>query len=125
MAARRHSRTPMTLTKDQQTALILAADKDEALRNRLEYALGIKLAELTFQEKLNAMYQLQEQGFALGSLAGAMRGFRDFDRETELRQYGVAAEDRLATLEEQVRMLQEAVDEKDQRIAQLTAGRMT
>jgi FMN phosphatase YigB (HAD superfamily) len=123
MPARRHSRTPMVLTKDQQETLVKAADRDAATRERLERTFGVVWQNTTFQERLQLLHRLQEEGYALGSLAGALRGAREFDREITLREYGVDTEDRARQLEEQVAMLHEQLAERDATIKNLMGSK--
>lgn len=123
MAARRHSRTPQVLTKDQQEALVKAADTDSAMRERLEAALGVVWSNLNFGQRLQALREMQETGYSAGSIAGALRGIRDLDREVELKTHGMSIEDRVLVAEERIRVLEAEVAERDQTIKGLMSGR--
>jgi DNA-binding transcriptional MerR regulator len=89
----------------------------------LERLFGVVWQNLTFQERLQHIHRLQEHGYELGSMAGALRGKREFAREVELRLHGIDTEDRLAQAEEQISVLREQLAERDATIKELMSAR--
>lgn len=120
--ARRHSRTPMVLTKTEQEALVRAIDASDERIGSIELALEMRPGDwkdLTFGEKVIKIHEMQELGYALGSIAGALRGERDFEREVLHKRGNGSLEDRVAMLENQNQMLIERLAERDAEIHRL------
>lgn len=107
MAPRRHSRTPLMLTQDEQKIMVAAADDDPRIREFVERAFGVSWTGLPMQKKLQLVHDLDERGRVLGALAGAVRGHRDFEHEVTLYRDELAAEDKVRLLEEQVQTLKD------------------
>ena len=109
MTMRRQSRTPAVLTRDQQEYLVKTAETNPALLEKLERFTKTEWSKLTFQQKVKAIGDMQEEGYALGSLAGALRGIDDFDHELDKRDFGLEVNDRLLMLEQENSELRETV----------------
>lgn len=112
MATRRHSRTPMVLTDTNRRVMIAAADANPDLRAHIETLIGKAWASLTADQKVGALTEFEEVGYAAGSLAGAARGLSALESAAAQRRGDVSLADKVALLEEQVRAKDEELAAK-------------
>lgn len=106
---RRHSRTPLVLTDSDRRVMVAAADANADLRSHIETLIGKPWDTLTGDQKIGALRQFEEVGFAAGSLAGAARGLRALETAASERRGDVSLADKVALLEEQLAAKNERV----------------
>lgn len=109
MAPRRHSRTPLMLSIEEQKILVLAADNNPRLRESIERLFGVKWADLSMQQKIRLIHDFDEAGRAAGALAGAVEGHRNLERQVALYNDELATEDKLRLAEEQIQTLKDEI----------------
>lgn len=117
--ARRHSKTPLVLTDVNRRVLIGATDRDPRIRAGVEKVIGKAWAGLTDDEKIGALQQTEEEGFALRSLAASVEGRRAFERVVDELDNEISLADRVALLEEQVTAKSETIERQAREIKRL------
>jgi hypothetical protein len=102
----------MVLTETSRRTMIAAADKNPALRTNIETVLGVAWDSLTADQKIGALTEHEEVGYAVRSVAAAADGFRALERAAQEVRDDVSLADRVSLLEEQI-------SAKDQTVARL------
>ena len=111
MVAKRFSRgTPMVPSVAQQQALLDSLKHDKDLAKNISAILGVDIMSLKAQERIEALQQYQESGYAKAILNQVARADRELREEGERRTGDLSKDDRIRLLEVQIVTEREAFE---------------